>query len=136
MNHNFHCPSCQTKVSFIRMMFYIPPFTIKCKNCKERMQVAKSPVVTFAILYSYFATSFMIIFYFFNERINFFDIDNNNLSLIAGICLWLLITELPIYYSYKKYNIKLIKEINFLTKSYKWTLILQILLLGLVLYLS
>ncbi|XDD46703.1 hypothetical protein AB3N60_01010 [Leptospira sp. WS39.C2] len=132
MEHSYTCPNCQTNVSFMRVMSYPPPFTMKCKECNKRMQVENSPIVTFAVLLSYFMGFFLYLgLNFFKQIVWIQDLDDTTAYLLM-ITFIFLVTEGIIYILYKFYSIQLVKESSWISKHNRWTLLVPI---TLVLYL-
>lgn len=132
MNYKYTCPHCQTNVNFIRVMSYPPPFTIKCKECDQRMQVENKPVVTFAVLLSYCMSFFLYLgLKFFKQIVWIQDLDDTTAYLLI-IGFIFLTTEGIIYTLYKLNSIKLVKESSWISNHNQWTLLVPI---TLVLYL-
>ncbi|TGM01859.1 hypothetical protein [Leptospira jelokensis] len=129
MKHKWICPSCQTKVSFLKLMSYVPPFTMKCNNCKERMQVEKSPVVSIVILFTYLMSVLVYFTLKFGDQIQWFQGFEPPMVTFALVGMIVIVTEGIIYFLYQTYKIQLIKENSFLSKHYLWTLIVPIVIL-------
>lgn len=129
MKHKWICPSCQTKVSFLKLMSYVPPFTMKCNNCKERMQVEKSPVVSFVILFTYLMSVLVYFTLGIREQFHWFPGFDPSLVSVTLVVIIIIVTEGIIYFLYQTYKIQLVKENSFLSKHYLWTLIVPIMIL-------